>query len=60
VAVLTFIGGTGFWLTFRKADRDEDKLTYLPESSFMWRMQRDLESPVEVPAFSADASEKKG
>jgi len=34
VAVIAFIGGVGFWLTFMKADRDEDKLNNLQNSKY--------------------------
>lgn len=34
VAVLAFIGGTGFWLTHRKLDREEDHLNQLEISKF--------------------------
>lgn len=34
VAVLAFIGGVGFWMTFRKADKDEDKLNNLAKSKY--------------------------
>lgn len=29
-AVLSFLGGVGFWFTYRKLDRDEDRLNTLP------------------------------
>lgn len=34
VAVIAFIGGIGFWLTFRKADKDEDKLNNMKHSTY--------------------------
>lgn len=35
VAVVALIGGIGFYLTFRKADRDEDAMNNLKESAFI-------------------------
>jgi POT family proton-dependent oligopeptide transporter len=34
VAVLAFIGGTGFWLTHRKLDKQEDDLNQMTASKF--------------------------
>ena len=34
IAILAFIGGVGFWFTFRKLDREEDKLNMLGDSEF--------------------------
>lgn len=30
MAVLSFVGGTLFWLSYRQLDRDEDKMNLLP------------------------------
>ena len=35
VAVLAMTGGVGFYLTFRKADRDEDAMNNQADSSFI-------------------------
>lgn len=35
VAVLAFIGGIGFWMTFRQADRDEDELNNQDSSAYL-------------------------
>ena len=35
VAVVALIGGIGFYLTFRKADREEDALNNQKESTFL-------------------------
>jgi len=35
VAVLAFLGGCGFYLTFWQADRDEDKLNNIQRSAFL-------------------------
>lgn len=37
VALLSFLGGVGFWLTNYKLDRREDELNYLPQSEFVGR-----------------------
>lgn len=34
IAVLSFLGGVCFWLTFRRLDAEEDKLNMLPASEF--------------------------
>ncbi|KAB5525512.1 POT family-domain-containing protein [Coniochaeta sp. 2T2.1] len=34
VAIISAIGGFGFWMTFRKADKDEDKLNNLKTSKY--------------------------
>ncbi|KAL8939653.1 MAG: hypothetical protein Q9216_003229 [Gyalolechia sp. 2 TL-2023] len=39
IAVLAALGGTAFWLTHRKLDKQEDKLNFIPESSFKGRRQ---------------------
>jgi POT family proton-dependent oligopeptide transporter len=44
VAVVAFLGGIGFWMTFRKADRDEDKLNNLKASKYGGRSEGDEES----------------
>ncbi|KAI4168373.1 MAG: hypothetical protein LQ343_006458 [Gyalolechia ehrenbergii] len=37
IAVLAALGGAGFWLSHRKLDKQEDKLNFIPESSFKGR-----------------------
>lgn len=37
IAVLAAGGGVGFWLAHRKLDKQEDKLNFIPESSFKGR-----------------------
>lgn len=55
VAVLAFIGGCGFWMTFRKTDRMEDQLNLLPASNFEGRREVDEEVPAEtVPVAVAE------
>lgn len=44
VAVVAALGGVGFWMTFRNADKDEDKLNNLSHSRFEGRKESDEES----------------
>lgn len=37
IAVLAALGGVGFWLAHSKLDKQEDKLNFIPESSFKGR-----------------------
>lgn len=37
IAVLAFVGGCGFWAAHRNLDAQEDKLNFIPESSFKGR-----------------------
>ena len=37
ISILAAIGGAGFWLAHRKLDAAEDKLNFIPESSFKGR-----------------------
>ena len=37
IAILGAIGGAAFWLTLRKLEVAEDKLNFIPESSFKGR-----------------------
>lgn len=48
VAVVAMFGGIGFYLTFRKADREEDALNNLKESTYIGRKEEDEESVVAV------------
>lgn len=49
VAVIAMAGGVGFWMTFRKADREEDAMNNLKESSYVGnRKPDDIEDSVEV------------
>jgi len=48
VAVIAAFGGLGFYLTFSKADRDEDRLNMLPDSNFEGRREADEESMEQV------------
>jgi POT family proton-dependent oligopeptide transporter len=44
VAVVAMIGAVGFWFTFRKADKEEDKLNNLKKSAFIGRAESDEEA----------------
>jgi len=35
VAIIAFVGGSIFWLTFRKWDKQEEELNMLPETTFI-------------------------
>lgn len=37
IAAISFVGGVGFWLAFRKLDKQEDALNVLPESTYVGR-----------------------
>ncbi|KAH9206290.1 POT family-domain-containing protein [Leptodontidium sp. 2 PMI_412] len=60
VAVVALFGGIGFWLTFRRADRDEDRLNNLKESNWGAATDRDVESSVNprVDTVNVKAGEK--
>ncbi|KAF2258965.1 MFS peptide transporter-like protein Ptr2 [Lojkania enalia] len=47
VAVVAMVGGIGFYLTFQKADANEDSLNNLKESKFIGKGELDEESSVE-------------
>ena len=48
VACIAFLGGSGFWVTFRNADRDEDRLNNIEKS----RYGMDSESEKDVNEMS--------
>jgi POT family proton-dependent oligopeptide transporter len=58
VAVVAMIGGIGFWLTFRKADKDEDMLNNLKDSAFLGNEGQDIESSAEVKSVKNEKNEK--
>ncbi len=37
ISILAAVAGAGFWLAHRKLDKEEDKLNFIPESSFKGR-----------------------
>jgi POT family proton-dependent oligopeptide transporter len=61
VAVVALIGGIGFYLTFRKTDREEDAMNNLKESSYIGgRKESDVENDVEVTIVQDEKNEKAG
>jgi|TARA_R110002003_G_scaffold225_2_gene16537 POT family proton-dependent oligopeptide transporter len=48
VAVIAMFGGIGFYLTFRKADREEDAMNNLKESSYLGNKKPIDDENVEV------------
>ncbi|PSN62742.1 MFS peptide transporter-like protein Ptr2 [Corynespora cassiicola Philippines] len=56
VAVVAMFGGIGFYLTFRKADREEDALNNLKESTYIGRKEEDEESVVAVQGEKTEKS----
>ncbi|KAK2001040.1 POT family protein [Colletotrichum falcatum] len=44
IAVISCLGGVGFWITFRKLDGEEDALNALPESTYKGRGEVEPES----------------
>ncbi|KAF5522952.1 putative peptide transporter ptr2 [Colletotrichum aenigma] len=43
IAIISCLGGIGFWLTFRKLDMEEDALNALPESTYKGRGESSVE-----------------
>ncbi|KAK2757413.1 oligopeptide transporter [Colletotrichum kahawae] len=43
IAIISSLGGIGFWLTFRKLDKEEDALNALPESTYKGRGESSVE-----------------
>jgi POT family proton-dependent oligopeptide transporter len=58
VAVVAAIGGVGFYLTFRKADAEEDALNNLKESKYIGRGQTDAENAEESAEVHSITEEK--
>lgn len=58
VAVVAMIGGIGFYLTFRKADRDEDAMNNQVDSSFIGN-QTPSTKVEEVGEAHVEVTEKK-
>ncbi|USP76397.1 hypothetical protein yc1106_03671 [Curvularia clavata] len=60
VAVVAMCGGIGFYLTFRKADKEEDAMNNLKESNFIGGQEvRDAEN-VETLSVRDEKNEKSG
>ncbi len=57
VAVVAAIGGVGFYMTFRKADAEEDALNNLQQSAYLGRGEGDAEN-VEVHSIRDEKNEK--
>ncbi|KAF2032775.1 PTR2-domain-containing protein [Setomelanomma holmii] len=51
VAVIAMFGGIGFYLTFHKADREEDAMNNLKESSYIGNKKPNDDEKVEVSSF---------
>ncbi|KAF2105621.1 POT family-domain-containing protein [Lophiotrema nucula] len=58
VAVVAMIGGIGFYLTFRKADRDEDSMNNQHESRFIGETQGGEEIEKSVVEVRGEKGEK--
>jgi POT family proton-dependent oligopeptide transporter len=59
VAVIAMAGGIGFWLTFRKADKEEDALNQMQESKYLGNKKPDDIETSEVDVHSV-RNEKNG
>ncbi|KAK2040598.1 POT family protein [Colletotrichum somersetense] len=44
ITIISCLGGIGFWVTFRKLDKEEDALNALPESTYKGRGEFEPES----------------
>jgi POT family proton-dependent oligopeptide transporter len=58
VAVVAMFGGIGFYVTFRKADKEEDALNSLQESKFIGNNEGAAEQDVEEHPVRDEKSEK--
>ena len=58
VAVVAMIGAVGFWFTFRKADKEEDRLNNLKESKFIGRSEVDEENVQTEEEVFSEKNEK--
>jgi POT family proton-dependent oligopeptide transporter len=58
VAVVAMIGGIGFYLTFRKTDREEDAMNNMKESSYLGNQKPDDVEHVDVASVRNEKSEK--
>ncbi|ETN37447.1 uncharacterized protein HMPREF1541_08438 [Cyphellophora europaea CBS 101466] len=54
VAIISAAGGIGFWLCFRKLDKEEDALNALPESTYKGRVP----GAVDVEAAAAEQAQQ--
>ncbi|EMD88398.1 hypothetical protein COCC4DRAFT_205407 [Bipolaris maydis ATCC 48331] len=60
VAVVALCGGIGFWMTFRKADKQEDALNNMKESSFMGGREIGDAENVDTLSVRDEKNEKSG
>lgn len=60
VAVVAMCGGIGFYLTFRKADAQEDELNNLKESNYLGNDERGDVEAVESVTVRDEKNEKSG
>jgi len=60
VSVVAALGGLGFWMTFRKADRDENMLNNLQASKFEGRRLGDEESSENEVVMVGDEKKASG
>jgi POT family proton-dependent oligopeptide transporter len=58
VAVVAMIGGVGFYLTFRKTDREEDAMNNLKESTYIGNKKEDDVENVETTIIRDEKNEK--
>lgn len=58
VAIIAMIGGIGFYWTFRDADKEEDALNLLKESTFIGIEGADPESTAEIHHVRDEKNEK--
>lgn len=56
IAIITTIGGIGFWFTFRNLDREEEELNALPDSVFVGKQNMDI---IDVEAARAAEMEQQ-
>lgn len=60
VAVVAMLGGIAFYLTFRRADREEDAMNNLKESKYIGVTKvNDAESDLDNHSVSSDMNEKR-
>jgi len=58
VAVVALAGGIGFYYTFRHADKEEDAMNNLKESTYIGNEGADAESTAEVHHIKDEKNEK--
>ncbi|KAH7406611.1 MFS peptide transporter-like protein Ptr2 [Phaeosphaeria sp. MPI-PUGE-AT-0046c] len=58
VAVVAMIGGIGFYLTFRKTDREEDAMNNMQESNYLGNQKQDDVEHVDTTVVRDEKNEK--